>query len=54
MKSKLFGIAAALVRSRKYTLLLVGAQFAYLSYKYLQEQKQNQKKISKKRKSVKT
>lgn len=40
MKSKLLGIAAALVRSRRFTLTLVGAQFAYLGYKYLKERKQ--------------
>jgi len=40
MKSKLLGIAAALVRSRKFTLALVGAQFAYLSYEYLKSRKQ--------------
>ena len=40
MKSKLIGIAAALVRSRKYTLALVGAQFVYLGYKYLKDRKQ--------------
>jgi len=39
MKSKLFGIAVALVKSRKYTLALVGAQFVYLGYKYIQERK---------------
>ncbi|MGB7393476.1 MAG: hypothetical protein WA913_03685 [Pricia sp.] len=39
MKSKLFGLAAALVKGRKYTLLLVGAQFAYLGYKYLKDKK---------------
>ncbi|SDF08477.1 hypothetical protein SAMN05421636_11138 [Pricia antarctica] len=39
MKSKLFGIAAALVKGRKYTLALVGAQLVYLAYKYMQERK---------------
>ena len=39
MKSKLLGVAAALTRSRKYTLALVGAQFAYLGYKYWKEKK---------------
>ena len=44
MTPKIFGIAAALVRSRKYTLLLVGAQFAYLGYKYIQEKRKDSKK----------
>lgn len=39
MKSKLLGIAATLSKSRKYTLALVGAQFAYLGYKYYQDRK---------------
>ena len=39
MKSKLFGLAAALVKSRKYTLALVGAQFVYLGYKYIKDKK---------------
>jgi len=37
MKSKLLGIAAALVKSRRFTLALVGAQFVYLGYKYIKE-----------------
>ncbi len=45
MKSKLLGIAAALVRGRKFTLALVGAQFVYLGYKYLKAKKQ--KKLEK-------
>lgn len=45
MKSNLFGIAAALVKSRKYTLALVGAQFIYLGYKYMQERKSKRIKI---------
>lgn len=40
MKSTLIGIAAALVKGRKFTMALVGAQFAYLGYKYLKEKKQ--------------
>lgn len=43
MKSKVLGIAAALVRSRKYTLALVGAQFAYLGYRYIKERKKKSK-----------
>lgn len=39
MTSKIIGIAAALTKSQKYTLLLVGAQFAYLGYKYFKEKK---------------
>ena len=44
MKSKLLGLASTLVRSRKYTLALVGAQFAYLSYKYIKDKKKNKSK----------
>ncbi|WP_198439688.1 hypothetical protein [Pareuzebyella sediminis] len=44
MTPKIFGIAAALVRSRKYTLVLVGAQFAYLGYKYFREKRKESKK----------
>jgi hypothetical protein len=40
MTSKIFGIAAALVKGRKFTMALVGAQFLYLGYKYLKEKKQ--------------
>lgn len=39
MKSKLLGVAAALIRGRKMTLALVGAQFAYLAYKYVKDKK---------------
>ncbi len=39
MKSKLIGIAAALVKGRKFTLALVGAQFVYLAYKFRKERK---------------
>ncbi|WP_373516571.1 hypothetical protein [Pricia sp.] len=44
MKSKLLGIAAALVKGRKFTLALVGAQFAYLGFRYLKERKQKKLK----------
>ncbi len=44
MTSKILGVASALIRSRKYTLLLVGAQFAYLGYKYLVKDKKSKKK----------
>jgi len=44
MKSKLFSLAATLVKGRKYTMALVGAQFLYLGYKYL---KNRDKKSSK-------
>lgn len=44
MKSKLFGIAAALTKSRKITLALVGAQFLYLSYRYIKDRKQKKLK----------
>lgn len=44
MTSKIFGLAAALVKSRKYTMLLVGAQFAYLGYRYLKDKKGKAKK----------
>ncbi len=42
MTSKLIGLTAALVKSRRFTLALVGAQFVYLGYKYLKEK--NEKK----------
>ncbi|SDD94278.1 hypothetical protein SAMN05421636_102387 [Pricia antarctica] len=44
MKSKLLGIAAALTKSRKITLALVGAQFLFLGYKYLKNRKQKKLK----------
>ncbi len=44
MKSNLLGIAAALVKGRKFTLALVGAQFAYLGYKYFKARKQKKLK----------
>lgn len=44
MTSKLFGLAAALTKSRKFTLALVGAQFAYLGYKYLKNRKSKKAK----------
>lgn len=44
MKAKLLGLASALVKGRKYTLMLVGVQFAYLGYKYLKERKQKRLK----------
>ena len=44
MTPKVFGLAAALVKGRKYTLLLVGAQFAYLSYKYIKARKKKSAK----------
>ncbi|SHI44631.1 hypothetical protein [Pseudozobellia thermophila] len=44
MKSKLLGIAASLTRNRKYTLALVGAQFAYLGYKYIKQGKRKKEK----------
>ncbi len=40
MKSKLFGLAAAMTKSRKITLAIVGAQFLYLGYRYLKDKKQ--------------
>jgi len=44
MKSKLFGIAAALTKSRKFTMAIVGAQFLYLGYRYIKDKKQNKGK----------
>lgn len=35
----LIGIASAFVKSRKYKILFVGAQFAYLGYKLLKKNK---------------
>jgi hypothetical protein len=40
----IIGITSALVKSRKYKLILVGAQFAYLGYKLLQKRKKEQQK----------
>ena len=39
IKSKLFGLAAAMTKSRRITLALVGAQFLYLGYKYIKDKK---------------
>ncbi|WP_192466530.1 hypothetical protein [Euzebyella marina] len=44
MTSKVLGLASALTRNRKYTLALVGAQFAYLSYKYIKNRKKSKKR----------
>jgi len=43
MTSKILGIASALVKSRKFTLLLVGAQFVYIGYKYVREKRKKSK-----------
>lgn len=47
MISKLLGVASVLFKSRKYALLLAGAQFAYLGYKYLKKGKKLKQKLIK-------
>ncbi|MHA7056950.1 hypothetical protein ACWGOQ_0007000 [Aquimarina sp. M1] len=37
--SSILGIASILVKGKKYRLLLAGAQFAYLGFKYYQKKK---------------
>ncbi len=39
MNASLLGIASALVKGRKYKLMLVGAQFVYLGYKYVKRKR---------------
>ncbi len=45
MISKILGVAATLIKGRKYALLLVGVQFAYLGYKYLKNGKKLKRKL---------
>lgn len=48
----LLGVAKFLVTSKKMKLLLIGAQFGYVGYKYLKNRKR--KKSTKSSKTVKT
>lgn len=38
-KTSILGIASALIRSKKYRLLLTGIQFAYLGCSYIKKRK---------------
>jgi len=39
----LIGVASALVRSKKYKILFVGAQFAYLGYQLVKKHKRKKR-----------
>ncbi|MBM1104599.1 hypothetical protein JQC67_00475 [Aurantibacter crassamenti] len=42
-KSSLIGIAALLVRSRKLKIVLAGAKFSYMGFKYLKNRRKKSK-----------
>ena len=42
-KSKLFSVANLMFRKRKYKILIVGAQLAFMTYKYLSNKKKEAK-----------
>jgi len=47
--TSLLGIGSALVSSRKFKLIFVGAQFAYLAYKLLKSKKSDTKRTGMKK-----